>query len=92
VNRVATNAGPLLADTLELEGVRSVGAVKTMLVYGRQRLRRSAALQGLRSSSLFTEARANRMGTVGTEWLEGRSQNIEYRNQKSESQSLNHGR
>jgi hypothetical protein len=40
---VATNEWRSLADSLE--GVRSVGAVKPVLIYGRQRLRGTAALQ-----------------------------------------------
>jgi hypothetical protein len=40
---VATNEWRSLPDSLE--GVRSVGAVKPVLIYGRQRLRGTAALQ-----------------------------------------------
>ena len=40
---VAMNEWPSLADSLE--GVRSVGAVKMMAIYGRPRLRGTAALQ-----------------------------------------------
>jgi len=36
---VAMNAWLPLADSLELEGDRSVGAVKMVLIYGRKRLR-----------------------------------------------------
>jgi len=34
-NRVRQERMPLLADALELEGVRSVGGVKMVLIYGR---------------------------------------------------------
>jgi hypothetical protein len=44
------NEWPLLADSLE--GVRSVGAVKMMPIYGRQRLRGTASPPGFNRSAL----------------------------------------
>ena len=48
---VATTRCTLLADSLELEGARSVGAVQMLSIYGRHRLRGTASPPSLQRSS-----------------------------------------